>query len=68
MAERTQRLTDRPVLIIRENAEGLGQWASGKQPLRVVVGIDMSEASHAPVEFVKELRKKGKTDRSHVVL
>ena len=68
VAERTQRLADRPVLIVRENAEGLGEWASGRQTLRVVVGIDMSEASHAPVAFVKELRQKGpcKIDFVHV--
>src|SRR5262245_30568545 len=59
VAERTQRLADRPVLIVREHAEGIGEWASGRRPLRVVVGIDMSEASLAPVAFVKELRKKG---------
>jgi nucleotide-binding universal stress UspA family protein len=68
VAERTQRLSDRPVLIVHDSVEGLGQWAGGRQPLRVVVGIDMSAASHAPVAFVKELRKKGpcRVDFVHV--
>jgi nucleotide-binding universal stress UspA family protein len=68
VAERTQRLADRPVLIVREHAEGIGGWAAGRRPLRVVVGIDMSEASHAPVAFVKALRKQGpcKIDFVHV--
>ena len=68
VAERTQRLADRPVMIVREHAEGIGEWAAGRRPMRVVVGIDMSEASHAPVAFVKELRQKGpcKIDFVHV--
>jgi nucleotide-binding universal stress UspA family protein len=59
VAERTQRLADRPVLVVRVGATGLAEWASGNRPLRVVVGIDLSVASHAPVTWVRALLEKG---------
>jgi nucleotide-binding universal stress UspA family protein len=59
VAERTQCTADRPVLVIRERADGLGLWAHDRRPLRVLVGIDPSRTSHAPVEWVKALREAG---------
>ena len=61
VAERTEARADRPVLIIREGQEGIGEW-SAKRALRVVVALDLGASADAAITWVRQLRKAGACD------
>ena len=58
VAERTARGAACPVLVVRDGAS-LNAWLNGERPLRVLVGVDLSAASEAPVRWISQLRKAG---------
>jgi nucleotide-binding universal stress UspA family protein len=62
VAERTVLLSDRPVLIAHAGGGALEEWADGKRPLRLAVGVDLSPASVAAVGWVRALRTLGPVD------
>jgi nucleotide-binding universal stress UspA family protein len=65
-AERAMLLSERPVLIVHPGAGGLEEWADGKRPLRVVMGLDRSPASVAALAWVRDLRALGPCDVTFV--
>lgn len=62
VAERTVLEADRPVLVAHSPGPGFAAWARGERSLRVVVGLDATDASRAAVGFVGELRAAGPVD------
>lgn len=58
VAERTARGAACPVLVVRDG-DALDAWLRGERPLRVLVGVDLSAASEAPVRWIAQLRKAG---------
>jgi nucleotide-binding universal stress UspA family protein len=65
-AERTMLLSDRPVLVVHPGAVGMDDWADGKRPLRVVMGLDRSPASQAALDWIRTLRSLGPCDVTFV--
>ncbi len=58
VAEKTARGAKCPVLVVRAREPFL-DWTTGKRPLKVLVGIDLSSASEAAVRWIAQLRKVG---------
>jgi nucleotide-binding universal stress UspA family protein len=61
-AERTMLLADRPVLVVHPGSAAVEEWANGRRPLRLVVGLDRSAASLAALGWVRSLRALGPCD------
>ncbi len=60
-ADRISQLATCPVLVMRK-LEPFTEWLEGKRPLRVLLGVDRTEAARRTVEFVGELRRVGPVD------
>ncbi len=54
-ADRVVRSASVPVLVARHDASGLLDWAYGRRPLRLLVGIDLEESSRQVADFAREL-------------
>jgi len=65
-AERTLLLADRPVLVVHPGAGAIDDWADGKRPMRVVMGLDRSAASLAALAWIGALRTLGPCDVTFV--
>jgi nucleotide-binding universal stress UspA family protein len=59
-SEKVSSATDVPVLVVRDE-EPFVAWASGR-PLRVLVGVDDSDASASAVRWVEQLRAQAPVD------
>jgi nucleotide-binding universal stress UspA family protein len=57
VAERTTLEAPCPVLIVREGPSPLAEWADGRRPLKLMVGVDLSQATHAALAWLGELRR-----------
>ncbi len=55
VAERVAQNSTVPVLTVRE-AASIEEWASGKRPLRVLLGVDISSTSKAALHWAMKLR------------
>lgn len=51
-----------PVLVLREGATPFDEWAAGKRPLRIVLGVDRSASTDAAVGWISILRQAGPCD------
>jgi nucleotide-binding universal stress UspA family protein len=51
-----------PVLVIRETVAPFEEWAAGKRPLRILLGVDRTPATTAALAWISELRKVGPCD------
>ena len=60
-AERIAHHSHVPVIVVR-NAELFHGWVHKKRPLRVLLGIDMTESSEAALQWLANLRKFGPCD------
>ena len=56
VAERVLQCSDTPVLVVRE-ATSIEQWAEGKRPLRVLLGVDLGQSALAALRWVEALRQ-----------
>lgn len=56
VAERVLQRSVVPVLVVRD-AASLEEWADGKRPLRVLLGVDLGESSRAALSWVEALRR-----------
>ena len=54
-AERIIQRSQNPVLVVRE-AASIEEWARGKRPLRVLLGVDLGQNSRAALRWVEALR------------
>jgi nucleotide-binding universal stress UspA family protein len=61
VSEKLAMRANRPLLVVRDPAPLL-DWATGRRPLRVLVGVDESAVCQAAIHFVKQLRKAGPVD------
>ena len=61
VAERTCARSSRPVLIVREGEDGLGEWSGGR-PLQVAAAIDLGGTADVEIDWVRQLRKAGPCD------
>jgi nucleotide-binding universal stress UspA family protein len=61
VAERTAQTSPVPVLVVRRSA-GFRRWAEQDWPLRVVVGVDLTDTGDAALEAAAALRRHGPCD------
>jgi nucleotide-binding universal stress UspA family protein len=61
VAERTAQTAPVPVLVVRGSA-ALQAWLGGERPLRVMIGVDLSESARIALEWAAELRLLGACD------
>jgi nucleotide-binding universal stress UspA family protein len=62
VAERTVLGAPCPVLVVREQETTFAEWVAGTRALRVLVGVDTSQATRAALSFVGDLRAVGPCD------
>lgn len=62
VAERTVLGAPCPVLVVREQESAFAEWVAGTRPLRILVGVDTSQATRAALSFVGDLRAVGPCD------
>jgi nucleotide-binding universal stress UspA family protein len=62
VAQRTMREAPCAVLVCREGNAPFSDWAAGKRPLKIVVGVDRTSGSAAAVALVATLRKAAPCD------
>ncbi|MGA9524003.1 MAG: universal stress protein [Myxococcaceae bacterium] len=60
-ADRITQLATCPVLVMRK-LEPFTEWLDGKRPLRILLGMDRTEASRVALDFVSALRRVGPCD------
>src|SRR5262249_44748367 len=56
-----------PVLIVHPGGAALDEWAEGRRPLRVVMGLERSAASQAALAWIRNLRLLGPCDVTFVL-
>jgi nucleotide-binding universal stress UspA family protein len=61
VAERTAQTAPVPVLVVRGSA-AFQAWLGGDRPLRVMIGVDLSESARIALEWAAELRRLGACD------
>jgi nucleotide-binding universal stress UspA family protein len=56
VAERVLQRSGTPVLVVRQ-AASIEQWAEGKRPLRILLGVDLGQSARAALHWVEALRQ-----------
>jgi len=56
VAERVLQRSDIPVLVVRD-AASIEQWAEGKRPLRILLGVDLGQSARVALRWVEALRQ-----------
>ncbi|MDF1562611.1 MAG: universal stress protein [Deltaproteobacteria bacterium] len=62
VADRLVERADRPVLVVRGKHDGFANWARGERNLRVLCGVDLTQASGAAMRWLHTLRTLGPCD------
>ena len=55
------RRSEVPVLVVRES-ESIRDWAAGKRPLQVLVGVDLGQSAKSALRWIESLREIGPCD------